>query len=130
MPETPRMTGARLRVLRERLGLPVEWLAERLGVNARTLERWEHERNPIPDGVAREVEALDRQATSIITATVSGLREDDEPIIETYRTNDGYRAHEPGTDWPASWHRALAGRIAERVPGVAIVYRDGPPARQ
>jgi len=30
----------------------------------------------------------------------------------------------PGCPWPASWHRAVAARIAQEVPGLSIAYPD------
>jgi hypothetical protein len=44
------MTPAEFRVVREFLGLSIEWLAEHLEVNPRTVRHWEDGGYPIPDG--------------------------------------------------------------------------------
>ena len=44
------MTPAEFKTIREHLGLPAKWLAERLGVSLRTVQLWEAD-----NGVEREV---------------------------------------------------------------------------
>lgn len=42
-----KLTGADIKVWREGIGRPRKWLAEQLGVSAKTIESWEYEvRNP------------------------------------------------------------------------------------
>ena len=49
------MTATEFRLQREDFGLSAEWLAERLGVALKTVQRWESGHRPIPDGVADEM---------------------------------------------------------------------------
>lgn len=52
------MTGAELQTLREAAGLSREALAERVGVQARTVKHWEHGRGGVPADVADVVRHL------------------------------------------------------------------------
>lgn len=125
MPADERMTDAELRVVREHLGVSGEWLAAHLGVQGRTMRRWEAGSHPIPDGAREEIEHLEEQTAETIDRAVEQLLDVPDPTIATYRTDVDYRTAEPDGGWSAGWHRAVVARVAERVPGLAIVYRDG-----
>ncbi|WP_396902648.1 hypothetical protein [Mycolicibacterium sp.] len=117
------VTPAELRCLREFLGLPPVWLADRLKVRERTLHRWEAAVAPIPDGVATEVENLANDAADIVEQLVQQYEASGGGELVTYRTDEDYRAvGELGLVYPASWHRAIAARVAEQVPDVTLVY--------
>lgn len=116
------MTAAELRVVREWLGLTTRWLAEHLGVAERTVHRWEHGHSVIPDGVCAEMQRLEAVSAELVTAAVATCEDMRDPAILTYRSDDDYRAHHPEQPWPASWHRALAARVAHEVPGLTIGY--------
>lgn len=122
MPEDERMTAAELRVIREYLGLTIEWLCGHLGVQGRTGRRWEAGTHPIPDGVRLEVQRIEEQTTQIVTAAIAACMDAPDPMVLTYRTDEEYRAHHPEQSWPASWHRAVTARIAQEVPGLEIDY--------
>lgn len=69
----PAMTNAELRELRLRLGLQVEWCAERVGrVSARAWKFWEGGRNgkdvPVPEAVQRKMLALASAVESALAA--------------------------------------------------------------
>lgn len=117
------VTPAELRCLREFLGLPPVWLADRLNVRERTLHRWEAAVIPIPDGVAVEVEALANDAGDIVDALVQQYEKSGGGELVTYRTDEDYRSvGDLGLIYPASWHRAIAARVAEQVSGITLVY--------
>lgn len=116
------MTDAELRVVREWLGLTTRWLADHLGVAERTVHRWENGASPIPDGVRLAVERIEEQTANVVTAAVATLNDARDAAMLTYRTDADYRAHHPEQPWPASWHRAVAARIAHEVPGLEIAY--------
>ncbi|QBP29703.1 helix-turn-helix DNA binding domain protein [Mycobacterium phage Typha] len=116
------MTPAEFRIMREYLGLPPVWMAERLGVRERTVARWEHGHAPIPPGVVDEftdiLEVTARLVDSlIIQAGATGH-------LVTYRTDEDYRrsGSSYAATFPASWHRAVAARVYDAVPQVQITY--------
>lgn len=122
MPEGGRMTAAELRVVREHLGLPIEWLARHLRVTERTIRRWERGVSPIPDGVRLEVAAMEQQTAQHIGAAVDAAMASPDPVMLTYRSDTDYRTHHPELEWPASWHRAVVARVAQEVPALVIDY--------
>ncbi|QVJ03083.1 DUF1870 family protein [Nocardiopsis eucommiae] len=121
MPEDERMKGVELKMVREWLALSGQELADLLGVNARTVRSWEQGRDPIPDSVRLEVERMEAVTAQAVTAGVEALMDLPEPTVLTYLNDGQYREREPDSTWPASWHRRVVARIAQEVPGLAIV---------
>lgn len=122
------MTAAEFKVLRERLGLPAAWMARSLGTFERTLSRWETGAHPVrEDAVALLREMEDHTDKSVASAV---LRHKAGAVLKTFR----YDANVPtpvklvdaiGAKLPASWHRAMIGRVAAELDGeVGIVYDD------
>lgn len=128
MPEDERMTDAEFRVVREFLGLTGDWLAGHLGVEPRTVRRWEQGKYPIPDGVRLAIETLEQDTAQFVTAVIDHLMDLPEPGVVTYRTDAEYHAAHPEIPFPASWHRAVIARVAQEVPGLPIVYASDAPA--
>lgn len=120
MPADERMAGAELRVVREHLGLTTRWLAEHLGVQERTVHRWEADVSPIPDGVRCAVEDLEARTAEVVSAAAAACLDTPDPAILTYRTDADYREHHPEQPWSASWHRAVTARVAREVPGLVV----------
>ncbi len=119
------MTDAELRVVREFLGLTGEWLASRLGVQDRTWRRWEAGTSPIPDGVRVEVEQLEAETARVVGHLVEAAGSQADPELVTYRSDEQVREVLPSAEFfPASWHRAVAARVAHEVPGLVIRYDD------
>ena len=122
------MSAAEFRIARERLNVSREWLADRLGVVLRTLRRWEAGTSPVSDGAALEVLNLLGDTDAYVKAVVSTLRQEGpDPDVGGWRilvfADDAtYLAHHPGSDWSASWHRGVMGRVADEVPGVRLLY--------
>ncbi|MFE4867752.1 helix-turn-helix domain-containing protein [Streptomyces sp. NPDC056682] len=127
MPEDERMTDAEFKVIREYLGLTGDWLADHLGVAPRTVRNWEQGKYAIPDGVRLEMEDLEARTGEFIARVAEKLLDLPEPGVVTYRTDEDYHAAHPDQLWPASWHRAVIARVAQEVPGLAIVYADQVP---
>lgn len=115
------MSAAEIRCYRDWLGVTMEWLAARLGVAERTVRRWEAETTAVPAGVAAEVRQLVAVADQQLAVMLDAVPADD-PVVVTYRGDEDHWAAD-GSRWPGSWHRALCGRLADRVPGLRIVYR-------
>jgi predicted transcriptional regulator len=126
MPDDERMTDAEFRCVREWLAVTGEWLADRLGVEGRTVRRWEAGTSPIPDGVREELEALEAMTGEAVAQAVAQLQDVPDVTVVVYRTDEDYRAAVAETRMPASWHRRVVMRAALEVPGVAITYE---PAR-
>jgi len=64
------MTDAELRVVREYLGLTGEALAAILGVDNRTIRRWEAGTHEIPDGAREQIERIEAMAAEMVTRAV------------------------------------------------------------
>lgn len=128
MPEDERMTPAEFKVVREFLGLSGDWLATYLGVSPRTVRHWEQGKYAIPDGVRLAIEDLERRTGEFISGIVEKLMDLPDPGVLTYRDDTEYRAAHPGTEFPASWHRAVVARVAQEVPGLSIAFAGDEPA--
>ena len=110
------MTDAEFRMVRDWLGLSGEWLAARLGVTLRTLRRWEAGHSPVPDGVRVEMEQLEQIAAGYVGELVAQLSDAREVVLTIPRESAG--------EWPASWWRMVAVRVASEVPGLYVRYAD------
>jgi len=124
MPAGERMSPAELKVVREFLGLPGDWLADHVKVSARTVRHWEQGRYPIPDAVRLAVEDLEARTGAFIAAIVDALMDVPDPTVITYRTDTDYRREHPEIDFPASWHRAVVARVALEIPALQVTYRE------
>jgi hypothetical protein len=120
------ITGAEFRVIRERMGLTNAWLSDYLGVAERSVVRWGDDVSPVPPGVASEMRDLEQRFNDLVEQNLEWLRDVDEVGrgLITYRTDDALRSVNPSETMPASWHRAMAGVVRDRLPGVRIVYID------
>lgn len=121
------MTAAEFRIARDHLGLPGEWLADRLGVALRTVRRWDSGASPVPAGVLVEIEEIEDETARFVAAVVESLREDgpdDDGVawVTTYASDAAYRTEHPDLDWPASWHRAAMGRVSRELPWVRLTF--------
>lgn len=119
---TDRMSAAEFRVVRESLGLTTRWVAEFLEVAERTVHRWEGGQSPIPDGVRRTMRYVEGNTADAVAAKTETCRVNPTRPLLTYRTDAEYWAEHPTRSYPASWHRALAARVAREIPGLAIDY--------
>lgn len=123
------LTGAEFRMRREAFGLSAEWLAERLGVALKTVQRWENGHRPIPAGVARE---MDLAGTAIRVGAANVWAEflltTEDPVLIIPRTGTLF-------GFPASWYRALIAEVSDvlwneygeegrAAANFRVVYRD------
>lgn len=101
----PSLTAAEFRNQRESFGLSAEWLADRLGVALKTVQRWENGHRPIPEGVAVE---MDQISTAMGEVAARNCAEhllnvpDAVMMIPRTGTHLGF---------PASWYRALVDSV-------------------
>jgi DNA-binding XRE family transcriptional regulator len=130
------MTSAELKTYRETLGLPREWLANKAGVNARTVSYWEAGNHPVPDDVA----ALVLEAYSLIqSAADEAIKQVNAIAVRNgipeqinllrYRTDADLHCYRPDfVGFPAATHAAMLAIICRelRLMGIrcVIVYFD------
>lgn len=122
MPNDERMTPAEFKVVREFLGLTGDWLAAHLDVSPRTVRHWEQGKYAIPDGVRLAIEDLEARTGQFVGGIVEKLMDLPDPGVITYRDDAEYKAADPKSEFPASWHRAVVARIAQEVPGLSIAF--------
>lgn len=99
------MTAAEFRLQRETFGLSAEWLADRLGVALKTVQRWESGHRPIPPGVVSEMDIISTAVgEGAARPCAERLLATEDPVMMIPRT---------GTycGFPASWYRALIDSI-------------------
>ncbi|GEO94710.1 helix-turn-helix domain-containing protein [Kocuria turfanensis] len=126
VPADGRMTPIELKVVREALGLSREQLAAALDVGLRSVDDWESDRRPIPEGVRDDVERIEAYTAEVADQLAAHLLEHagGTPVLEVYdRDADMPALDLPGAPLPptARWWRAVAHRVAEDVPGLRIV---------
>ena len=103
-----KMSAAEFVCQRELLGLSIVWLAENLGVTKRTIYRWENGTHPIPDWAADRIRLYVKNTQDVIgKVAVQVMKDPSIPFLTTYR-------EDWGTEMPASWHRLVMARVAER----------------
>lgn len=120
---TTPMTAAEFRIARERLGVTGDWLAGQLGVEPRAVRRWESGDRVIVEERAQQIRQIIEATDTFIEQIVDELEASGERDIVTYPSDKAYRAEHPDLIWPASWHRAAMGRVAELVEGAPVRIR-------
>lgn len=119
---TDRMDGGELQTVREYLGLTIESLAGILGVNPRTVRSWEAGRDPIPERIRVEVEAVEQSTAEAVGELAAALHDARDVSVRVYRRDEDMWAARPDTaHLPARWWRHVVARACEEVPGVVIV---------
>lgn len=127
------MTPADFKAIRESLGLSAQWLASAVHVDQRTVRRWEDGAIPLRADVVDLLDRLDRQMAadveaeidqvlanldtshgSHLTALLDGLSPDDWPVLEVPRVDTDVT---DARGLPASYHRAVAARVRQRLGG-------------
>lgn len=102
------MTAAELLCAREYLALPKAWLAKHVGVDPKTWWRYEAGKTPVPQHVEHKVKTLQHNTAKMVSAIALKA---DKPGDQILTYPDG---HNTGTEFPASWHRMVVARAAER----------------
>lgn len=107
------LSAAEIVVIRERLGLSQRQLATLLGVSSRAVERWERAERGISDKHLTGLEALADRADALVAEAIAALEAAHvrDQVIIVYRSDAHLREHHPDAPFPASWGRAIAGRV-------------------
>lgn len=123
------MSPAEVRVLREALGLSPKWIAERLGYRSdRHYRAIEAAEAPVPArllALLHELEALQEAEVEEWLAQIFeslGVDEAGEDYLEQldeadWPTLEVPRLDDPAGEFPASWYRAIAGRVRWELAG-------------
>jgi len=112
-----RLTAAEVRAIREGLGVTAEWLADHIGVQTRTVQRWESGANEIKPFAAEAIltlEALAAEQVADHLAAFTSSRPGMPPLLAIEDTGGL-------DDWPSGWQRMIAFRVRQQVPGLHIV---------
>ena len=107
----PRMSNADFRAMREYLGLPAQWLAERLEVNPRTVQKGDSGEARIPEGISLQMESLESFTEGAVARFVDELHDDAEMCFEIPRTHGDLEELEEYADMPLDWWRMVGARV-------------------
>ena len=129
--ELPALTGAELKAMREYLGLSTAWMAEKLVIGERRIQRMESAQEPMAEPVVKLIDKAQADAQDLVEKMTPLYRRKVKAaggapaLLPTYRIDkDGFDA---GLEYPARWHRHVAARICDGAPGAIIVYNDQMP---
>lgn len=112
-----RHTGAELRVLRERCGISIQWLAAAAGVTRRSVTRWERDEPgagwEVPEDVWQIVTAIGAHQDEMASNAINMIDTTGAtPVIVAYREAEDFDiGNEDG--WSPAMHRAMIARIQE-----------------
>lgn len=126
VPENDLMTGGEFRMVREFLGLTVEWLAGYFDVQPRQVRRWEYDERAISEGIREGMEDLEFRTGAWIGAVIEALNDMPDPGVWIYRNDEEFHTAHPEIEFPARWHTHAVARIALEVPGLRVAYAPGP----
>lgn len=109
--------GARMRCLRDYLGLDPDGFAAELGVSPRSVKSWESGRDPIPEGIWPLIDAVEDRADEAVSALVEqadggGLR---VPV---------WRGDAPKAPMRASMWRMVVARAMAQNPAIEPVFPE------
>lgn len=126
--ELPTMTGAELQATREFLGLSRTWLADKLQIGERRIMRMEAEQQPIPDAIVTLMDEVASYTKDAVSGLVNQYRRrlkaspNDPVLFLTYRNDETYAEQVSDARFPSRWHRMVASRVCEAVPGLVLSY--------
>ena len=117
------LTAAEFRCLHDFLGLPVSWIAQYLNVSGDDVLGWGMGHSPVPTTAAVEIQSIAKMTADLVDQLARERQWGGS--LTTYRTDEAFRIADPfGLNYPASWHRAVAARVADRSVDVRIEYGD------
>jgi hypothetical protein len=103
--------GTEFRCKREYLGLPAAWLARKMEVDLRTVQRWEYSgAGDVPEYAEKAINYL--WAGAARSVSVIALEQLKKKVDHVKLPPLAIPAGD--SELPASWHRMIAVRVAER----------------
>lgn len=124
----PALTPAELKSQREYLGLSTAWIADRLVIGERRIQRMETGQETIPDAVIALIDEVQADAKKMVEQMVAVYRrkvkaaEGAPALLPTYRTDK--ISEEASKPYPSRFYRHVAARVADAAAGAIIVYSD------
>ena len=121
----PVMNAARVRMVRQWLGVDAEALAELLGINVRNLRKYELGTSSMHPDVAERLQNLVERADAEVEAMLADLDGQEVPRVTLYRDNPQLWAARPDLrPLPVGWHRAVVARVVDELAGVVVDYPE------
>ena len=108
------MSPAEARMVRTYMGLSQEHLAGMLGVDVRTVKRWESGYHLVPNRRREQIEALEDEAARAVGMYVEQLGVAPDVVLTIPR--------DPAAPYPAGWWLMIAARVAQEVPGLHVRF--------
>lgn len=119
------MNAARVRMLRQWLGMEDRMLAPMLGVKEITLRNYQRERSKVSPAVAERLEALVTRADDLVEEILDSLQGVPDPAVLIFRSNvELWDAHPRMRPMTVGWHRMVIARVLDAMPEVEV---DFPP---
>lgn len=120
------MNAATLKTWRESVGLSATNLADLLGVETRSVSRWEAETSPIPPGILAKIAELDTRINLALSELESRIRGTRPMVLYRYREADDLKTHDRAL-WDAGVslqaHASVLWKLA-RETGASIEWFD------
>lgn len=121
--KAPVMNAARLRMVRQWLGVDVEALADLLGINVRNLRKYELGTSAMHPAVAQRLQELVARSDAEVDALLEALAGQGQPRVLLYRDNPQMWAARPDLrPLPVGWQRAVVARVVDELPDVIVDY--------
>lgn len=110
------MPPAHLRAVREGLGLQVDWLADHLQVDPRTVHRWERGISRVPAKVEAALATLQQAQADMIAEHVEIFEGASSPLPPMLDI-----ASIDSRDWPSGWLARVAFGVLQHVPDLVVI---------
>lgn len=115
---TAALTAAEVRAIREGLGITAEWLADHLGVQTRTVQRWESGQNQVKPFAVEALLLLEAEAAKQVRAHLEAFAGPCPDFPAVLDIDDSRQRHDA---WPAGWQRMIAFRVRQETPALRII---------
>lgn len=125
------MTPAEFKTIREHLGLPAKWLAERLGVSLRTVQLWEADNGverEVPERAAVFLKKAELEIERVYLEDAAGIEpariQDKQLVLTRYTSEEAWHAADLRFAlFPLSVHTALVARLRTQAEDAGVPVR-------